>query len=225
MMCPHCTIHFHETREQRELGMDTEGHWVTITDKCPQCQKFTFKLARGHGLVRSGKGVSLRTIEAEFIVHPRKTSRPPTPAEVPESFSQDYNEACLVLSDSPKASASLSRRCLELLLTEKAGTKEGNLAQAIQEVLDLQLFPKRIAEYLDAVREIGNFGAHPRKSLHTGEIMSVAPGEAELNLEVLEALFDFFFVQPDARQKRLHAINARLAEAGKKPLKQPSDSE
>lgn len=41
------------------------------------------------------------------------------------------------------------------------------------------------------MRNIGNFAAHPLKDTSTGEILPVEAGEAEWNLETLEALFDF----------------------------------
>jgi hypothetical protein len=118
-------------------------------------------------------------------VHPRKS---PTPVIQHISFT----EACLTLTDSPKASAALSRRCLQHILREKAQVKPGNLAEEIQQVIDAAKVPSHISDSLDAVRNIGNFAAHPIKSKASGEIIDVEPGEAEWNLDVLEALFDFY---------------------------------
>jgi hypothetical protein len=47
----------------------------------------------------------------------------------------------------------------------------------------------------------------------------VEPGEAEWNLDVLEALFDFYFVQPELLKKKRAALDAKLAEAGKPKMK------
>ena len=69
------------------------------------------------------------------------------------------------------------------------------------------------------MRAIGNFGAHPIKSKHTGEVMPVAPGEAEWNLDVLEALFDFYFVQPALLAAKKAALDKKLAEAGKPSIR------
>lgn len=63
------------------------------------------------------------------------------------------------------------------------------------------------------------FAAHPNKSLSTGAIVDVEPGEAEWMLDVLEGLFDFYFVQPDILQKKKDALNKKLADAGKPPMK------
>ena len=61
------------------------------------------------------------------------------------------------------------------------------------------------------------------KSTHTGEIMDVEPGEAEWLLDTLEGLFDFYFVQPATLKTKREALNAKLADANKPPLKQATD--
>ena len=156
---------------------------------------------------------------SSIMVRPRGSSRPPCPLEVPKGIAEDYNEACLVLPDSPKASAALSRRALQHLLRETVKVKHQDLAKEIQEVLDSKQLPSYIAEIVDAVRNTGNFAAHPLKSTSTGEILPVEPGEAEWNLDVLEALFDFYYVQPDKIQKKKMALNQKLIDAGKPPMK------
>jgi hypothetical protein len=139
--------------------------------------------------------------------------------EVPEELSADYKEACLVLPDSAKASAALSRRCLQVLLREVAKVKPSDLSREIGEVLASKSLPTHLAEAVDAVRNVGNFAAHPIKSTSTGEIVDVEPGEAEWLLDVLEGLFDFYFVQPAILQNKKAALNKKLAEAGKPPMK------
>ncbi|HNX34252.1 MAG TPA: DUF4145 domain-containing protein [Kiritimatiellia bacterium] len=131
----------------------------------------------------------------------------------------DYLEACMVLPDSAKASAALSRRCLQHLLREKASVKHQDLAKEIQEVLDSRTLPTYLADGLDAIRVIGNFAAHPIKAQSTGEIVPVEQGEAEWTLDVIEALFDFYFVQPDLILQKRAELNKKLASAGKPPMK------
>ena len=43
----------------------------------------------------------------------------------------------------------------------------------------------------------------------------VEPGEAEWNLDVLEALFDSYFVQPETLKTKRASLNKKLREAGK----------
>jgi hypothetical protein len=97
--------------------------------------------------------------------------------------------------------------------------KRGDLAKEIQEVHDSCRLPSDIAEALDSVRVVGNFAAHPMKSTNTGEIIDVEPGEAEWLLDTLESLFDFYFVRPAVLKAKRDALNAKLKEAGKPPVR------
>lgn len=90
-----------------------------------------------------------------------------------------------------------------------------DLANAIQEVIDDPAVPSDISESLDMVRNIGNFSVHPNKSTNTGEIVNVEPEEAEWCLEVIEILFDFYWVRPVDVLRRKLAVNQKLAETGK----------
>ena len=155
----------------------------------------------------------------ERLCYPKGISRTPLGPEIPEHLANDYAEACLTLPDSPKASAALSRRCLQTILREKAGVKRSDLVNEIQQVLDSGKLPSHIVESLDGIRNIGNFAAHPIKSTATGEIIEVEPGEAEWNLDTLESLFDFYFTQPAATKRKRDALNAKLKAAGKPPMK------
>ena len=152
-------------------------------------------------------------------MYPKAISRAPLSTDVPDEFAKDYTEACLVIADSPKASAALSRRCLQNILRGKAGVKKSDLSKEIEEVLQSKQLPSHLALAIDAVRNIGAFAAHPIKSTNTGEIVDVEPGEAEWLLDVLEGLFDFYFVQPAELARKREALNKKLTDAGKPPMK------
>ena len=83
----------------------------------------------------------------------------------------------------------------------------------------LPTLPSDLAANVDAVRHVGNFAAHPMKSQHTGDIVDVEEGEAEWLLDVLEGLFDFYYVAPAQAASKRAALNAKLASLGKPPLK------
>lgn len=226
MKCPHCLVEFHAQVEWLHLDRDAEGDWAIQKYRCPNpdCGKFIIYLVRGQPSYKeSSTGARsfrhIKPVEEQILVHPKGANRPPVPPEVPPEFTEDYTEACLVLPDSPKASAALSRRCLQHILREKAGVNPSNLADEIQEVLDKNLLPSYIADIVDAVRNVGNFAAHPTKSKQTGNIIEVEEGEAELNLDVIEALFDFYFVNPARIAKKKAAINQKLQDARKPPMK------
>jgi hypothetical protein len=217
MKCPHCHDSFHPQVETITVGHagQTENYtyyWEVHKLECPACHKPIIYLENkkdyGNTMFR----------DQQWMVYPRGATRPPAPPEVPEEISHDYNEACLVMTDSPQASAALSRRCLQHILHDRGVSKSDNLSKAIDDALGSHL-PTHIAEDLDAIRNIGNFAAHPQKSLHSGEIINVEPHEAEWNLDVLEMLFDFYYVQPQKSKARRVALDGKLAEAGKKPMK------
>ena len=211
MKCPHCLHLFHEQLSESRVGQGPEGNLNTLHQTCPGCGKsIVFLQFRGQ----------YRVINNSFLVYPRGIARSPLPPEVDDGqIVDDYREASLVLADSSKASAALSRRCLQHILREKAAVKKSNLNNEIQQVLDSNVLPSDIAENLDAIRNIGNFAAHPIKSTSTGEIVDVEPNEAEWNLEVLEQLIDFYYVRPAIAKKKRDELNAKLASAGKSPLK------
>lgn len=210
MKCPHCLDNFHSKPKEEYLNNDPEGTWYIFHEICPACRNLVASLV-SHDSYGNKKFI---------LVRPKNIARAPLPQEVDDSqVVEDYTQSSLVLTDSPKASAALSRCCLQYILREKAGVKKADLNTEIQEVLDSNTLPSDIASNLDAVRNIGNFAAHPIKSTSTGEIVDVEPHEAEWNLEVLEQLIDFYYVRPAIAKKKRDDLNAKLASAGKPPLK------
>lgn len=220
MKCPHCRVEFHSKPSTIVIGQDAEGAWQLRWENCPACRKMSLKLQRGGvAYTQPHNTLVVTDPKVEFLVHPRGSLRPACPAEVPTDLSNDYKEACVVLPDSAKASAALSRRCLQHLLREVVKVKPGNLADEIQQVIDSGKLPSYLAESIDGVRNIGNFAAHTIKSQSSGEVLPVEIGEADWNLDTLEALFDFYFVQPEIIRKKREALNQKLKDSGKPPMK------
>jgi Domain of unknown function (DUF4145) len=237
MKCPHCAVEFHDKTNAIYTGKDIDGTWYLLRKNCPACHKLIFHLYnKKEG--NTGERVSLSnhlSIGAECIlsvegvpeektilIRPKNSYRPPCPPQIPKEIAEDYTEACLTLTDSPKASAALSRRCLQNILRDPntANAQQKDLVQQIEHVLSSKTLPTHIANDIDAIRNIGNFAAHPTKSQAKGIILPVEPGEAEWNLNVIEALFDFYYVQPEISQRRRDALNAKLRDAGKPSMRQ-----
>ena len=170
MKCPHCLESFHDFYEVIPVGNDADGNWGVVSRKCPSCERVVLVLVNGKIGSIGGRSM-LESVKGERLIYPRIPSRVSLPKEVPEEFAEVYREACVVLSDSPKASAALSRRCLQRLLREKAHVKQSNLTNEIQEVIDSGNLPSYIVEAIDAVRKIGNYTAHPIKSERPGEVV------------------------------------------------------
>jgi len=219
MKCPHCLVEIHAVHKYVGLGKDTDGYWAIEKYLCPNpvCERLVLYLVYGDPLFTAGKILTGFTkVHDRRLIHPKGTNRSPSPPQVPKRFADDYTEACIVLHDSPKASAALSRRCLQNILREVAEVEPSDLYSEIEKVLESKSLPSHVAEVLHMVREVGNFAAHPIKSKKTGEIISVEPYEAEWNLDVLEALFDFYFVQPELFEKKKQVLDKKLKEAGKR---------
>jgi Domain of unknown function (DUF4145) len=140
------------------------------------------------------------------------------PNGVPEPLASDFREAHDTLPISPKASAALSRRCLQMIIQTQEGIKDRNLVDQVKKLLALNKIPAHLAADLDAIRNIGNFAAHPQKDQNTGEIVDVEPGEAQWTLQVLEDLLKFYFVELPKSEARRAALNQKLGEAGHKPM-------
>ena len=227
MKCAHCLVEFHPKKVIHGLTEDKEGQWAIEEFYCPNpdCNRVNFYLVNGRFQILNGqwhlyyKAGNAEDIKSRVIIRPKSISRTPIPTVVPDPIKEDYLEACLVLYDSPKASAALSRRCLQQLLILSAGVKKRDLFDQIQEVLDSKKLPPLLAQSIDAIRSIGNFAAHPSKNTSTGEIVPVEPNEAEWNLEVLEMLFDHYYVQPDLAQKKIDKLNIKLGTMGKPPIR------
>jgi hypothetical protein len=127
-----------------------------------------------------------------------------------------------VLPISAKASAALSRRCLQNML-HAHGYRARDLANEIDLLLG-ETAPKkalshRLREAVDSIRNFGNFSAHPIDDKTTLQVIDVEPHEAEWCLEIIENLFDHFYVGPAVTKAKKAALDAKLVAAGKPPSK------
>jgi Domain of unknown function (DUF4145) len=154
------------------------------------------------------------------MVYPIGASRGPISPEVPDEIVDDYIEACNVLPISSKASAALLRRCLQTIL-HREGYKVGNgdLAKEIDLLLNesapKKAIPQSLHDTVDAIRNFGNFGAHPINDKTSLQIVEVDDHEAEWCLQILEECFEHFYTRPAAARERKAALDAKLAAAGK----------
>lgn len=190
--------------------------WRTRMMTCPECRKDILSIGRA-------PGIGLDKSPTEWSqVYPQGSSRGPVSLDVPKPIATDYNEAAIVLAYSPKASAALSRRCLQAILRQ-AGYAQKDLAVQIDAVLNetdaRKALPTGVHTMLDAIRNFGNFSAHPITDQTTSQIIDVEDHEAEYCLDILDALFDHYYVRPEEAKRRRAALDAKLSAAGKPPSK------
>lgn len=131
-----------------------------------------------------------------------KSSARVFPQYVPIAIREDYEEACAIVSDSPKASATLARRTIQGIVRDFYKVKPGNLANEIEQLIDN--IDADIWGAINAVRSVGNIGAHMEKDIDV--IIPVDEGEAELLIELIETLVDDCYIARHKWQSRLGNI-------------------
>jgi hypothetical protein len=122
---------------------------------------------------------------------------------VPEAIRRDYEEACLIRILSPKASATLSRRCLQGMIRDFHGVKrKRNLKQEIEAIKN-KIDPQ-IWNAIDGLRKIGNIGAHMEKDVNL--IVDVDPEEAQKLIKLNELLFREWYINREERRKLVQEV-------------------
>lgn len=145
-----------------------------------------------------------------MAIEPRGIAKP-LPEYVPEAVAQDYKEACLILSDSPKAAATLYRRCLQSMIRDFWGIAEKTLYLEIEKAITQH---PETADFLHPIRELGNIGAHPERDVNL--MVQIEEGEAELMKDTIEHLLEEWYV---TREKtKIRKANLQNAVAAKKLL-------
>lgn len=226
MRCRYCLKEFHAEFSGSEVPFDVppvykfsngDTYDLKISERsttCPACRG-------GHIIHQQLLGSGSRLGEPYFVL-PVTGKFSPAPPEVPKEIASDYTEANLVLPHSPKASAALARRCLQAVLTA-AGYVSRNLAEQVQQAIDepaaAKALPSSLRDSMDAIRNFGNFSAHPLTDVTTLQVIEVDEGEAEWCLELLLDLFDHYYVKPAKALERREALTKKLKAANKAPLK------
>lgn len=188
MRCPNCAgLLQPDPQIQRQIH-DKVGGWKIYSGVCPACDQ-TMILLTAEASEKDPPHLETHESLKELY-------RQPLPPEVIETYAKDYDEACFVLTDSPRASAALSRSCLQRLLREKTEGKADDLSGQIAQAVASKSLPPETRSTLAAVTDVSNLEANPLKNTHPGLILDVEPGEAEYLLDVLEVLFDYYFVKP-----------------------------
>ena len=132
------------------------------------------------------------------------SSAKPFPDYIPAAIIADYNDACRIKDLSPKASAIMSRRCLQGMIRDFFKVEERTLAAEIRAIQE-QIDPK-VWRAIDAVRQMGNIGAHMEKDVNL--IIDVEPEEAESLTRLIEYLLKEWYVASHEKEKDMESIVA-----------------
>ena len=144
-------------------------------------------------------------------IEPRGNFKDFTMYKVPEHILRDYEEACLIKSISPNASATMSRRCLQSMVRDYWGIKERSLFEEIEKLKKIDNPEKGkvrpiVLNAIDNIRKIGNIGSHFKEN--ENEMLSdVTEYEAGKMIWLIEHLIDNWYVQRYENKKHLEELN------------------
>lgn len=112
------------------------------------------------------------------------------PDYIPQQIRSDYEEACLIIDNSPKAAATLLRRCLQGMIHDFWNIHEKNLNAEITSLKDKVSAAQWKA--IDGLRTIGNIGAHMEQDVNL--IIDIDRNEAEKLRLLIEMLLDKWYI-------------------------------
>lgn len=158
---------------------------------CPQCRKVSF-VAVGDCILE----------DIIVPIYPNSNAKQ-FPEYIPEAIRKDYEEAYSIVNLSPKASATLSRRCLQGMIRDFWNIHKHRLVDEINELQSL--IPPAQWKAITALRKIGNIGAHMEQDVNT--IINVDIGEAEKLLKLIELLIDKWYIARHDEEELLSDIS------------------
>lgn len=97
----------------------------------------------------------------EKMIYPKPCLTPPPNEDLPEEIKADYEEASLIVQDSPRGACTLLRLALQKLMIYLGEDK--NLDKAIKSLIDKKIINEDLQKALDSVRVVGNSAVHPNE--------------------------------------------------------------
>lgn len=129
------------------------------------------------------------TTKKQFDILPQHVHKN-YPNYIPKQIRDDYTEAVDIIELSPKAAATLFRRCLQGMIHDFWNIHEKNLNAEITELQDK--VPSSMWKALDGIRKIGNIGAHMESDVNL--IVDIDIAEAKKLQKLIELLFDKWYM-------------------------------
>jgi hypothetical protein len=222
--CPFCGRHATITSQNFSSGTGKfDDHnkyglrtvtWMDITCPNEACHEYVFTLMISNSVTdahgnwqRAGEKV-----QHKWQLVPAANMKI-LPNYVPEVIVADYKEACLIADLSPKASATLSRRCLQGMIRNFWGVSKNRLVDEIDAIKDK--VDDLAWSAIDGLRKMGNIGAHMEKDINV--IIDVDPDEAKLLIGLIETLVDDWYVTRHERKLRMQ----KLVDTAKSKFQKP----
>lgn len=216
--CPYCnTTYFdHDDLKDSNYGhfknQSDMANYAVYLSRCPVCEKICIEFLLYGDSWNGYFKFSYPPASAMYL-----------PDYIPQPIREDYLEAVQIVDLSPKASATLARRCLQGMIHDFWGIKEKNLNAEITKLKDN--IPSKQWQAIDALRKIGNIGAHMEKDAEL--MVDVDPDEAKKLLKVIELLFKNWYIADHEDNKLLDEVKdmSDEKEAARLPRKDSTNSE
>jgi hypothetical protein len=175
----------------------------------PECGDVTVRAMLGTDECRNYTWHFLQQTQT-YRLRPESQSKP-QPDYIPQPIRDDYYEACRILELSAKSSGTLARRCLQGMIRDFCGIAKDRLIEEIR-ALDKAVAEGRAppgvlpdsVEAIDHVRGIGNIGAHMEKDVNL--IIPIEPHEAQALIDLIELLFEEWYVAREQRREKLERL-------------------
>jgi hypothetical protein len=224
--CPYCQQNATITDEQQsveehDFNENNKDGYLRLISKvivCPniECKEYSINVSLFKRKLIGGR-VSPATGDLlyNWPLKPQSSAKL-LPEYIPDAIANDYEEACLIRDLSPKASATLSRRCLQGIIRDFWGISKDRLVDEIAAIKDKVDSNTWLA--IDGIRKIGNIGAHMEKDIDL--IVDVDPQEAGLLITLIEFLLKDWYIARYEKQQNINAIinAAKSKEAVKKTI-------
>jgi hypothetical protein len=181
----------------------------------PECRQFSLEVGVVARIVKGG--VQSDKSQGQWRLIPPSAAKA-FPEYIPESIRQDYQEACLIVDRSPKASATLARRCLQGMIRDFWKVAKARLFDEIETIKD-KVDPITW-KAIDGLRKIGNIGAHMEQDVNL--LIDVEPDEAAKLIWLIELLMREWYIHRHERELGLKeldqlAANKQIAKGGQVP--------
>jgi hypothetical protein len=219
--CPFCShpqvvtnANFHRAFEcihvDRNKYGETAFKLMAIACLNSECREVTLEVEFVERITNPGGNWGPGTVIQSYKLRPESVAKN-FPEYIPEVLRQDYVEACRIRSLSPKASATLSRRCLQGAIRDFCKVSGPTLDSEIKELsrhvnngqAPAGVTPESV-DAIDHVRRIGNIGAHMEKDINL--IIDIDEGEAQSLIDLIELLFEEWYEARESRKERLARV-------------------
>ncbi|GAB7563350.1 hypothetical protein LG202_13890 [Methylobacillus methanolivorans] len=209
--CPYCNHNATITEDH----YSSEMHWFKHNNRygamgfiseiitCPNdaCKEFTVMATLSKVTHNGTRWVAKDKPFFHSLLKPQSAAKP-FPDYIPIQIIQDYQEACAIVELSPKASATLSRRCLQGIIRDFWKISKSRLVDEI-EALNGKV-DEATWHAIDSVRKIGNIGAHMEKNIDL--IIDVDPEEARMLIGLIEVLLAEWYIHRHEREEQMSRI-------------------